>query len=156
MALSAEVIQTWREELEREKKRLGELLKEYEYCGIPDLTEYEPEQRPDAIIRYRKERDDKKEKWDDVEDALARMETGTFGICADGVHEIPKERLESDIPRSLTYKRCCPCQSNHFAKEKEAARMMIIKNCNRRSHAKVKKNKQPIRPATHPKPIEHM
>ncbi len=123
--LTPEVVQEYKEELEAEKKALEDWL------DTPiDLTGYEPDQRPEAFGKHENERREKKERLEDIEDALNRIKNGSFGICLDCGEKIPRERLDDNY----TYKRCCPCQANHFAE-----RMKGNRNSNCRPRVSQKK-----------------
>ena len=122
--LTPEVIQKYRVELEAEKKALEDWLE------TPiDLTGYEPEQRSEAFGKYKNERREKEERLEDIEDALGRIENGSFGKCLDCGGKISKERLDGNY----TYKRCCPCQTDHFAEQMKAKKNS---NCRRASQKK--------------------
>ncbi len=111
--LTPEVIQGYKVRLEAQKKELQNWFETHP--DRIDLTGYEATERSEAIRKHENERRGKKEKLQDVEDTLTRIKDGSFGTCPDckDKKKIPKPRLDADP----TYKRCCPCQANHFAEQ---------------------------------------
>ncbi len=111
--LTPEVIQRYKRELEADKKELQDWFETHP--DKIDLTGYEATERAKEIVKHENERRGKKEKLQDIEDTLVRIEDGSFGTCPDckDKGKIPKPRLDLDH----TYKRCCPCQANHFAEQ---------------------------------------
>jgi len=110
--LTPEVIQGYKVRLKAQKKELQKWLK-----TRPDkinLTGYEEvAERAEAIEKHEQEKMIVAGKLQDIEDALVRIEDGSFGTCPVCKGKIPKQRLDVDP----TYKRCCSCQANHFAEQ---------------------------------------
>jgi len=109
--LTLEVIQKYKRELEADKKELQDWFEIY--SDTIDLTGYEATERSEAIRKHENERREKKEKLQDIEDTLVRIEDGSFGTCPVCKGKIPKPRLDLNH----NYKRCCPCQANYFAEQ---------------------------------------
>ena len=110
--LTPEVIQGYKARLDAQKKELQKWFETH-----PDkinLTGYEGvAERAEAIEKHENNRCGKQEELQDIEDTLVRIEDGSFGTCPVCKGKIPKQRLDVDP----TYKRCCSCQANHFAKQ---------------------------------------
>ncbi len=109
--LTPEIIQRYKRELEADKKELQDWFETHP--DKIDLIGYEATERSEAIRKHENERRENKEKLQDIEDTLARIEDGSFGTCPICKGKIPKPRLDLNH----TYKRCCPCQANHFSEQ---------------------------------------
>lgn len=104
-------IEKIKKELKGEKKKIEDWLALN--SETPDLDNYDFYERAEVVTKHTKEVDKKRAELKDFEDALARIEDGTYGYCSNCHQKIPEARLDSNKPRSLTFKRCYPCQSNH-------------------------------------------
>ncbi len=135
--LTPEVIQRYKRELEADKKELQDWFETHP--DKIDLTGYEATEKAKEIVKHDNERREKKEKLQDIEDTLARIEDGSFGTCPICKGKIPKPRLDLNH----TYKRCCPCQANHFAEQ-----LKPKGNNNHRPRASRKKQ-NPKKPSQH-------
>lgn len=97
--LRDEIVQGLKESQQEDHQQLAGKVHERDADSIADLLVY---------VRLADIERDVRELLD-VEDALARMHAGSYGVCTDCGEAIPSARLEA-YP---TAKRCRPCQFRH-------------------------------------------
>jgi RNA polymerase-binding transcription factor DksA len=119
-----------RGQLEKEKKRIEGWLG---VNAVPNLESVEEWQRPEVILNHQKLFAEKKGIFEDIAEALERFKKGIFGLCIVCAEEIAAERILSDLPRSLTYKRCCPCQKKNKEREIRERQNIAVKRRRRKT-----------------------
>src|SRR4051794_22525066 len=108
-------------QLLKEQRELRHLIRENDeqFNAITDsreteLEEHAQEERDTRILERLDER--QQIRLRDIDDALARIEAGTYGICANCQRAIAEERLRADLTTTL----CLECSSAAEAPNEES------------------------------------
>ena len=105
-----EFIKEAREALEKEKKTTAEQIRKCEEEELEIKSgDFERGDAFNVLAVNRQNHRGLKEKLEDIESALLRIEAGTYAICPDCNQEIPRERLRN----TYWLKRDAPCQAKH-------------------------------------------